>query len=72
MYIFRPGNWEPSKIPFGMLFSAAHCMMEIMSLEPKTQIAGVTMIMDARGYGYKHFSSISLADMKMMTKLAEV
>ena len=43
-----------------------------MSLEPKTQVAGVTMIMDASGYGYKHFSSLKIADMKMMTKLAEV
>ena len=72
LYIFRPGNWEPSKISFGMLYSVAYSMMELMSLEPKTQVAGVTMIMDARGYGYKHFSSLSMADMKMMTKLAEV
>ena len=71
VYIFRPGNWEPSKISFGMLYSVAYSMMELMSLEPKTQVAGVTMIMDANGYGYKHFSSLSMSDMKMMTKLAE-
>ena len=47
-------------------------MMELMSLEPKTQVAGVTMIMDASGFGYKHFSSIKIADMKMTTKLSEV
>ena len=55
-----------------MLYSVAYSMMELMSLEPKTQVAGVTMIMDASGYGYKHFSSLKIADMKMMTKLAEV
>ena len=55
-----------------MIYSAGYSMMELISLEPKTQVAGVTMIMDASGYGYKHFSSLSMADMKMMTKLAEV
>ena len=72
VYIFRPGNWEPSKVSFGMLFSAAYSMMELMSMEPKTQVAGVTMIMDANGYGYIHFSSMKIADMKVITKLSEV
>ena len=47
-------------------------MMELISLEPKTQVAGVTMIMDANGYGYKHFTAISMTDMKMSFKLMEV
>ena len=46
--------------------------MELISLEPKTQVAGVTMIMDAEGYGYKQFTSISMTDMKMSFKLMEV
>ena len=55
-----------------MLYSVAFSMMEIMSLEPKSQVAGVTMIMDASGYGYKHLSSMSITDMKMTSRLTEV
>ena len=55
-----------------MIYSAGYSMMEIISLEPKTQVAGVTMIMDANGYGYKHFTAISMTDMKMSFKLMEV
>ena len=55
-----------------MIYSAGYSMMELISLEPKTQVAGVTMIMDANGYGYKHFTAISMTDMKMSFKLMEV
>ena len=55
-----------------MIYSAGYSMMELISLEPKTQVAGVTMIMDANGYGYKHFTGISMSDMKMSFQLMEV
>jgi len=71
VYIWKAGRWEPNKIPYGMIYSAGYSMMELISLEPKTQVAGVTMIMDANGYGYKHFTAISMTDMKMSFKLME-
>ena len=72
VYIWKAGRWEPNKIPYGMIYSAGYSMMELISLEPKTQVAGVTMIMDANGYGYKHFTGISMSDMKMSFQLMEV
>ena len=72
VYMFRLGKWEPSKISFGMLYSVVYSMWELISLEPKSQVAGVTMVIDANGYGYKHFTAISMTDMKMSFKLLEV
>ena len=72
VYIFRLGKWEPSKIPLGMLYSVVYSMWELISLEPNSQLAGVTMVVDASGYGYKHFTAISMTDMKMSFKILEV
>ena len=72
VYIDRVGNWEPSEVPIGMAISAAYSMIEIISLEPKTQIAGVTCVSDAAGYGYKHMTSMSMKEMRNMTKISEV
>ena len=55
-----------------MLYSVVYSMWELISLEPKSQVAGVTMVIDANGYGYKHFTAISMTDMKMSFKLMEV
>ena len=72
VYIDRVGNWEPAEIPIGMAISAAYSMIELISLEPKTQIAGVTCVSDAAGYGYKHMTSMSMKEMRNMTKISEV
>ena len=72
VYIFRLGKWEPTKVSTGMLYSVVYSMWELISLEPKSQVAGVTMVIDANGYGYKHFTAISMTDMKMSFKLLEV
>ena len=72
VYMFRIGKWEPSKVSLGTLYSVVYSMWELISLEPKSQVAGVTMVIDANGYGYKHFTAISMTDMKMSFKLMEV
>ena len=72
VYIDRVGNWDPDEVPIGAAISAAYSMIEVLSLEPKTQIAGVTCVSDAGGYGYKHMMSMSMKDMRNMTKISEV
>ena len=72
VYIDRVGNWDPNEVPIGTAISAAYSMIELLSLEPKTQIAGVTCVSDAGGYSYKHMTSMSMKDMRNMTKISEV
>ena len=47
-------------------------IVEVLALEPKTQVAGVTIICDGKGYGMKQFAGMSVADVKLMMMSMEV
>ena len=54
VFILRLGQWEPTNITSNLLFTAAFTLFELVALEEKTQIAGVTVIADIQGFGLKH------------------
>ena len=54
VFILRLGQWEPTNITTNLLFTAAFTLFELVALEEKTQIAGVTVIADIQGFGLKH------------------
>lgn len=72
VYIVRVGSWDPDEVSVSMAISAACNMIELISLEPKTQIAGFTCVYDAGGYGYKHMTAMSMMEMRNLTKISEV
>ena len=41
-------------------------------MESRTQIAGVTAVVDASDFGFKHFKSLSLQDLKHAAMFAQV
>ena len=41
-------------------------------MEPRTQIAGVTAIVDASDFGFKHFRKLSLQDLKYAAMFTQV
>ena len=47
-------------------------IVEVLGLEPKTQVAGITVICDGKGYGWKQFVGMSIADIKLMMMSMEV
>ena len=47
-------------------------IVEVLALEPRTQVAGVTIVVDGRGYGMKQFAGMSVADVKLMMMSMEV
>ena len=47
-------------------------IVEVLALEPKTQVAGVTIICDGKGYGMKQFAGMSVAEVKLMMMSMEV
>ena len=47
-------------------------IVEVLAFEPKTQVAGVTIICDGKGYGMKQFAGMSVADVKLMMMSMEV
>ena len=46
--------------------------MSVVALEPKTQIAGVTVIADCNGFGYRHFKSLSFDDIRIISNFIQV
>ncbi len=72
VYIYRPGLWDPDTVSFVEVFSASYLIAEVVSLEAKTQVAGVTCISDAGGFGWKQFKSFTLEDARTMARFVQV
>ncbi len=48
------------------LFAAAYKVLSLVAIEPKSQIAGCTTIVDTSGFSYKQFRSLSFDDIKVV------
>ena len=72
MVIARPGQWNPDEVKYNVAFAAGYALHEMMSLEEKTQIAGVVSICDGSNFGFKHFRNTSLEDLKFSAILGQV
>ena len=53
-FVIRLGQWDPATITTCHLFTAAFTLFELIALEEKTQIAGVTVVADISGFGFRH------------------
>ena len=72
VYVYRPGKWNPDVVKFSEIFSAAFILAEMVSEEPKTQVAGVTCIADAADFGFKQVRNFTLQDARTMTSFLQV
>ena len=48
------GQWDPDTVPVEEFYASAFVLMELVAREVKTQIAGVTVVNDVSGFGFKH------------------
>jgi len=71
VHILRPGKWDPDDQPFNVVFCCGFIMGELLAMESRTQIAGVTAVVDASDFGFKHFKSLSLQDLKHAAMFAQ-
>jgi hypothetical protein len=69
--IYRPGSWNPDTVSFADMFSGGFLISEMLSEEAKTQIAGITMICDATGYGFKQMINFSISNARILSISAE-
>ncbi len=72
VYVFRPGKWDPDKFTFTDCYAVGYMMSELMALEPKTQVAGVTVVSDASGFGFKQFKSFTFEDARKSARFIQV
>ena len=70
--VHRPGMWDPNTASVGDFYSCCYTMMELISLEEESQIAGVAHIMDASNFGLKQLRHVSLTDIKYLTMFWQV
>jgi len=66
VFIFRLGEWNPNKITTRDFFTAAFTLFELIALEEKTQVAGVTVVADIAGFGFTHLRYIGLQELKCL------
>ena len=57
-YFYRLGQWDPNCTTSQQLFTAAFTLFELIAMEEKTQIAGVTVVADISGFGFKHLKYV--------------
>ena len=56
----RLGQWDPAVASSQELFTAAFTLFELLALEEKTQIAGITIVLDVSGFGFQHLKSVEI------------
>merc|ERR1712227_557364 len=63
IFIFRLGQWDPNCTTSQQLFTAAFTLFELIEMEEKTQIAGVTVVADISGFGFKHLKHLGIDEL---------
>jgi len=64
VYIFRFVQWDTEKIAMDDICNAMAVLFDVMMQEVKTQIAGVTLIYDIKGFGTNHLRKFGKDELK--------
>ena len=54
------------------MFAAGYAMLEMIALEEKTQIAGLSFVVDGSNFGYNQFKNMSFEDLKYFASFGQV
>ncbi len=72
VYFYRPGSWNPDTLHINDLYCIGYMFAELIAVEPKTQVAGVTCIADAQGFRFKALRSLTIEDAKNIASFIQV
>jgi len=64
VYIFRLGQWDPETVPVEEYYASAYVLLELVAREVKTQVAGITVVNDVSGFGFKHMRVLGLDQLR--------
>jgi hypothetical protein len=70
--IQRIGLWDVEKFDFVDLAKYMFSVLDIVCQDPRTQINGVNILMDATGFSAKHASTMSPSRAQRLTKCLQV
>lgn len=60
LVLIRLGAWPPNEVPLCDFFTAIFTLFELVVQEDRTQVSGVTMILDCKGFGLSHLRHFNL------------
>jgi len=63
--ILNLGRWDPSAISVEEWFASTFVLLEVLTKEVKTQIAGITIILDCSGFGLTHIKSLGVNEIRL-------
>merc|ERR1712110_359717 len=66
VFVFRLGQWDPAVSSSQELFTAAFTLFELLALEEKTQIAGITIVLDVSGFGFQHLKYLGINELRCL------
>jgi len=64
--LFRLGKWDPKDFSVQELYTATFCLLQMISLESVTQVAGAVFLVDLQGFGCKHLKSLGVEELKCL------
>ena len=70
--MFQMGNWNPDVLNFQDYYCSGYMFMEMISREEKTQLVGVTIIVDGSNFGFKQARNFTLEDMRYSARTLQV
>eukprot|EP00095_Tigriopus_kingsejongensis_P000607 maker-scaffold95_size379157-snap-gene-2.40 protein:Tk00607 transcript:maker-scaffold95_size379157-snap-gene-2.40-mRNA-1 annotation:"hypothetical protein CAPTEDRAFT_176851" len=69
--LFRAGIWDPYHVSLSDIFAANYLLLELMALEPRTQVAGLVMVVDLAGFCFSHFMHVSRDHVKSVANIIQ-
>eukprot|EP00092_Neocalanus_flemingeri_P046969 GFUD01053049.1.p1 GENE.GFUD01053049.1~~GFUD01053049.1.p1 ORF type:complete len:294 (-),score=61.70 GFUD01053049.1:141-1022(-) len=64
--VLRLGKWNPSDFDAKHLYSATFSLLQMISLEAVTQVAGTVFVADMNGFGFKHLKALGVEELRCL------
>jgi len=58
--VLRLGQWPPHEVPLFDFFTGVFTLFELVVQEERTQVAGVVMVLDCKGFGLSHVRNFNM------------
>lgn len=72
VFLFRAGKWDPYKTSPSDIFAANYLLLETIVREPKTQIAGLVVVVDMSEFSFTHMISVTTEHIKSVAQIIQV
>ena len=71
VFLFRAGAWDPYKVSPSDIFAANYLLLELIAREPKSQIAGLVMVVDMSGFTFGQIMHVTTEYVKSVASIIQ-